>query len=224
MSVSSPFTLSLNQSFTLSYSLLLPSHYLPLVQLKLSPCCLPLSFASNLRPAFSFYLYSSILFFLSLICSALLGHDMMRNNRAKQSNNNGLGTNLQSSAWPHITSRYSPVTSGQFGEWLKLWLIHSAAAGEYSSRNDAPEHPNNHYLSHYSQSDLKKRFCLCVGVWTYLNCTHTHVWISKCNSVSFHPKPDSKLANALWIIRQIYWRRADYRNEWCMLFCLFVSA
>lgn len=35
--------------------------------------------------------------------------------------------------------------------------------------------------------------------------------------MSFHPKTNSKLANALWIIRQIYWRSTDYRNEWCML-------
>lgn len=42
-------------------------------------------------------------------------------------------------------------------------------------------------------------------------------------SLSLHPRPNSKPANALWIIRQIYWQRADYRNEWCMMpFCSIV--
>lgn len=67
----------------------------------------------------------------------------------------------------------------QFGEWLKSWLIHSSAAGENSRSTDAPEHSDNEYLSHYSES-TSKRFGVYVGVRTYSKCMH---------SVILHPCP-----------------------------------
>lgn len=73
-------------------------------------------------------------------------------------------------------------------------------------------------------SQTGKRVCVRLIAATLLKCAQTRV-IRKCFFLSFslHPRPNSKLANASWIIRQIYWQRADYRNEWCMMpFCSIV--
>lgn len=115
---------------------------------------------------------------------------MMRSNSAK----------TRQKQWPEnkfgvlkVASYYLPLFAIVTGEWLKIWLIHSTAAGEYSCSNDASKRQNNQYLSHYSKSDLRK--ILCVGVGTYLKCMHMHVWIFKCIllSMSCHPKPNFKL-------------------------------
>lgn len=58
---------------------------------------------------------------------------------------------------------------------------------------------------------LAKRYCRC---W---NIVKMHVGVSKRHSllVPRHKKHYSRLANALWIIRQIHWHSADYTNESC---------
>lgn len=125
----------------------------------------------------------------------------------------------------HLFLLLLPVISEQFGEWLKLWLIHFNAAREYIGGNDAPEHPNNPNHIHYCQSDREKSLCMFDCCNSFKMCTNTCDSLNTFFflSVSLHPRPNSKLANALWIIRQIYWQRADYRNEWCMMqFCSIV--
>ena len=80
-------------------------------------------------------------------------------------------TNLLRSTWrPYCLPLF--VRSGQFGEWLKLFLIHSTSAGEFSSRSDALERPNNQYLSYYSQSDLRKILWMrgCYNIFKICTC------------------------------------------------------
>lgn len=151
-------------SFTLSCLLLLPSPYLSLIQL--NP--LPSSFlANNHTHPFIPLLFLHPFLFQSEMLGPLVTREakdgkQQSTTRQQHSKKNNQKTNLPNATWPHITSCYSPITSGQFEEWLNLWLIHSTAAGECSS--NAPEHPNNLNLSHYSQPDLWKSLCIC-GCW-----------------------------------------------------------
>lgn len=65
---------------------------------------------------------------------------------------------------------------------------------------------------------------LYIIVTEHIQSVHAHISYLKCHfsCVSSHLRPNSKLTNASRIIRQTYCWHADYRNEWCVLFCSIV--
>lgn len=122
---------------------------------------------------------------------------------------------------------FPPPTISLYG--VGLTIIALASHSLHWNLGDEPLpsiYGEKHVISYSHKCGQIFYVILAGGCWNIKKHVHVYRKVGKCHflSLSCHPKCYSRLANALWIIRGIHWRRTDYRNEWCMWACSIVWA